>query len=278
VLKHLAPRPNNRTQKGNIDYNGEEGPPHQKWETVSPESSTAFCFCIQNKFNIVTFPKCGCTQICKWASECNGYFDKHCHSYSNNVCSVYGSIHACGRRNYSFNKELPTYIIYRLPHERILSYYTSNFRRGRGLSTEETEYPLVPFYEFVMSVCNRQIWDDRPGGLNANGNWPVDYEYHLGNIFKQVNTLRCSHLATIIHLDKLNDLIDNLSTIYEIPTIRKKKIMWEGIRLWDEYKKVEHFSEEALEMVMKKYAEEYTLKIDGHHPNTTVQTNKTHKK
>jgi hypothetical protein len=113
-----------------------------------------------------------------------------------------------------------------------------------------------------MSVCERKIWDDRSWQPIANGDWPTAYEYHLGSIFKQVSAFRHSRLATIVHLDKLNDLIDNLSTTYKIPTIREKKIIYEGMRLWDEYKKLEHFSEETLEMVMKKYAEEYTLEID----------------
>ncbi len=206
-----------------------------------------YCFCIQNKFNIVTFPKCGCTQICKWASECNGYFDEHSHSYSNSRCSIHENVHACGQANCSFHEGLPTYVVYRFPHERILSYYNSNFHRKKLL------------YKFVLEVCERKVWDDRDGKYLANGDWPLEYEHHLGDRFS--NVMKYDG-ATIVHLDRLNDLIDDLSMIHGVPALSGKEISNRGTRCWDEYKKVEHFSKEMLEMIMKSYEQEYTLKID----------------
>ena len=193
-----------------------------------------FCFCIQNKFNIVTFPKCGCTQICKWASECNGYFDEHRHSYSNSRCPVYENVHACGQINYSFHEELPTYIVYRFPHERILSYYNSNFHR------------IIPLDEFVFKICERKLWGDKE-------------QHHLEDRFEDVKKYGD---ATTVHLDKLNHLIDNLSMIHGVPALSGKEISNRGTKFWDEYKKEEHLSEKMLEMIMKKYEQEYTLKMD----------------
>lgn len=153
-------------------------------------------------------------------------------------------------KKYHIREELPTYIIYRFPHERILSYYTCNFHRQGPLS------------KFVREVCERRVWDDAtvtPLRTSAHGNWPPDYEHHLGDRFSDVMKYDG---ATIVHLDNLNNLTDNLAATYGTPTIRGKEIFQTGVKYWDEYKKVEHFNEEMLEIIMKKYSQEYTLEID----------------
>tara|TARA_Y100001963_G_scaffold130038_1_gene185900 strand:+ start:1455 stop:1682 length:228 start_codon:yes stop_codon:yes gene_type:complete len=68
--------------------------------------------------------------------------------------------------------------------------------------------------------------------------------------------------ATIVHLDRLDDLIDDLSITHGVPILRGKEISNKGTRWWDEYKKVEHLSEEMLELITKRYAQEYMLEID----------------
>ena len=87
-----------------------------------------YYFNIRNKFNLITFPKHGCTQICKYVSELNGYFDKHNHSYKHNKCDMYKKIHKCGVKMSDYNISLPTYIVIRNVNSRVLSYFLSNYK------------------------------------------------------------------------------------------------------------------------------------------------------
>lgn len=61
------------------------------------------------KFNIITFPKVGCTQIIKYCSF-NKDMKDHQHSWESNFCSKYETIHKCAKQSFEENYELE-YII-----------------------------------------------------------------------------------------------------------------------------------------------------------------------
>ena len=109
-----------------------------------------------NKFNIITFPKHGCTQIIKYVSEINGYFKNHNHSYFTNNCNQFGHIHNCGKKNFSYNQDLPTYIITRLPEYKILSYYLSNYCTVIHLF----------FYFWWTNIFWLFLWNNRSSNFN----------------------------------------------------------------------------------------------------------------
>lgn len=86
--------------------------------------------------NIICLPKCGCTTIIKLCTNTEEY-KKHNHSFENNKCTKWGTIHKCGSRSKKYDTNLETIIIYRYPHERIRSFYHSNFKGYKNRSTFE---------------------------------------------------------------------------------------------------------------------------------------------
>ena len=80
---------------------------------------------IYKGFNVVAFPKVGCTQIIKLCTNTDKY-KKHEHSFDSNDCSKYGSIHGCARQQEKEDPSLPYLVFYRYPHERILSFFNAN--------------------------------------------------------------------------------------------------------------------------------------------------------
>ena len=121
-----------------------------------------YIFNIKNKFNILTFPKHGCTQIIKIVSEINNIFHLHNHSYNTNDCSVYGTIHNCGQNNKTYNANLPTYLITRKIEDKILSYYLSNYTPDIFITNYlklDKKYFNMTFNEFVNNINYFQYKD-----------------------------------------------------------------------------------------------------------------------
>ena len=76
-------------------------------------------------YNVISFPKVGCTQVIKYCTDLEQYAD-HGHSYTSNTCLKNSTIHNCGAVLRSENKNFKYLIPVRYPHERILSYFWSN--------------------------------------------------------------------------------------------------------------------------------------------------------
>ena len=103
-------------------------------------------FNINNSFNIVTYPKHGCTQITQWAAECRGkgidYEQHRCqgaHSWARTMAGTW-------------NPENITYVVYREPWERALSHYLSNYEYS--IHQRHRPYRNLSFSEYVESIAN----------------------------------------------------------------------------------------------------------------------------
>lgn len=151
-----------------------------------------YSFCIDNKFNIISIPKCGCTQIIKYISQYLGFFNLHQHSFTNNVCNKNRNIHACGHSIYSYNKNLPTYLISRPIELRILSYFKANYYDHKVINDNPT------FENFVDNLYLYYKRDTHHIGMVSDiikqRGIKVDYlldlrniEVHLNNLFNQYN-------------------------------------------------------------------------------------------
>jgi hypothetical protein len=86
-------------------------------------------FLNNNNYNIVTFPKVGCTFLIKLCTISKKEYENHGHNFENNFCKKNKTIHNCGRimNNKNFIENKPIIVIYRYPHERILSFYYANY-------------------------------------------------------------------------------------------------------------------------------------------------------
>jgi len=151
---------------------------------------TIHYFNIQNKFNIVTTQKIGCTSLCKYVSEWLGIFEEHNHSYNTNHCSKHKYIHNCMSKKMSFNPDNKTYIVYRLPEERVLSYYLGNY------------YGDLSFDKFVDKVITNQI--SHGGHLTHYNKQLKEFRYNISNyeiiLLKNLIT-ECKTLAKTYNLD-----------------------------------------------------------------------------
>ena len=102
-------------------------------------------FNINDKFNIITFPKCGSTQIIKILLYEKGLFEKHNHSWYHN--SEHNLIRTCASNelNKNINYNNITYVFIREHKYRILSYYLSNYNEN------------LSFYNFIKKLINNKI-------------------------------------------------------------------------------------------------------------------------
>jgi hypothetical protein len=105
---------------------------------------------IDNKFNIILYPKCGSSYMLKILSEYFGYFESHSHSYLNNTCLKYNIIRTCAANMLDFSKLInkPRFHIIRSHKYRILSYYLSNYNDN------------LSFFNFVMEIYNNNLNTD----------------------------------------------------------------------------------------------------------------------
>lgn len=130
-------------------------------------------------YNIVSFPKCGCTQIIKLCTDTPEYSHFN-HDYNHNKCSVYGTIHNCGNALRKEDPSLEYLLFYRFPHERIESFYYSN-------ASYHPIFKNMSLNSFIGSITKNRSKD------------PV-YEGHLTPISSFTPRNKCKY----IHLNNLN--------------------------------------------------------------------------
>jgi hypothetical protein len=134
--------------------------------------------------NIMSFPKCGCTQIIKLCTN-TSIFIGHNHDFNHNNCSIHSNIHQCGTRSKKENKAHEYIAFFRFMHERIESFYNANYHLSRI-----SDYDLN---SFVNDVCSKKGEFDPDYG--ARGHLKPIVNYDLGHNKK----------ITFIHLKYLND-------------------------------------------------------------------------
>ena len=141
--------------------------------------------------NIINIPKCGCTTVIKLCLDIPAY-KSHGHSYVNNKCQKHNTIHSCGHHSQSYNPKLETVVIFRYPHERILSYYYSNF--SKNVSVEQ----------FINNILNGYHTNPKKFKGSKPKNWSLnnDILHHTGLVCGRLSQLRNIKL---VHLSKLND-------------------------------------------------------------------------
>jgi len=146
-----------------------------------------YSFCIDNKFNIVAIPKCGCTQVIKYISQFLNIFDLHQHSFTHNVCNKSRNIHSCGSSLYSYNSKLPTYLITRPIELRVLSYFKANYYHHKIINDNPTfEYfvnNLDLYYKHDIHHIGMISDEIKKRGIK------VDYLLDLRNIEVNLNNL-----------------------------------------------------------------------------------------
>jgi hypothetical protein len=150
---------------------------------------------IFKNFNIITFPKVGCTQIIKLCTDTEEY-KNHKHSFENNKCSRYGNIHNCGLSVKSENPNLEYLVFYRYPHERILSFF-------KGNCYYHPAFKEMSLDEFIEKITEKGFSEQV-------------FDHHLFSIssFKPKNKYK------YYHLDELNNVWLNYFGI----DIKQKKI------------------------------------------------------
>lgn len=146
-----------------------------------------YCFCIDNKFNIIAMPKCGCTQIIKYISQYLGIFNLHQHSFTNNYCNKHKSIHTCGASLFCYNSKLPTYLVTRPIELRVLSYFKANYYHHSIINDNPT------FEYFVNNLDVYYKHDIHHLGMISEEfkerRIKVDYLLDLRNIEANLNNL-----------------------------------------------------------------------------------------
>ena len=137
---------------------------------------------------IISLPKSGCTNIIKICTN-NDKFISHNHSFYHNNCDINVNIHGCGSANISISNDIEKILIFRYAHERIKSFYFSNYLPG----TDGTD-DKIPFDEFIQMVIDDKC-DDIPG-----------FKTHIFNFMIFEDDIRGSRL---VHLDDMNRFFIN---------------------------------------------------------------------
>lgn len=176
--------------------------------------------------NIITFPKCGCTSIIKICTN-NENFKNHMHSFEHNKCLINQNIHTCGFVNSYEGNELEKIVFFRYAHERIESFYFSNY-----LENKNTINNKLTFEEFVNGFLNDEL--NYIPGLK-------------GHIFNLLNFKDKIENSIFVHLDDLN---------YFFKTNFNEDISKNFIINKSIYKK-EMYNEELFKKVKEKFITEY---------------------
>lgn len=174
-----------------------------------------YCFCVDNKFNIISIQKCGCTQIIKYMSQYLGIFNLHEHSFTNNYCNKHRNIHKCGASClYSYNSKLPTYLVTRPIELRVLSYFKANYYHHKKINDNPT------FEYFVNNLDSYYKFDNHHLGMISDkikkrGKGIIlldlrDIETNLNNLFNQYNIK-----YTFVKDNIINSTSNNCSENYE---------------------------------------------------------------
>ena len=217
-----------------------------------------YCFCIENKFNIVAIPKCGCTQIIKYISQYLDIFNLHEHSFTANTCNKYKNIHSCGSRMYSYNSKLPTYLVTRPIELRVLSYFKANHYDHKIINDNPT---------FEYFVDNLHLYYKRDihhlgmiSELIKTIGIKVDYlldlrniEVNLNNLFNQYN-IKYTFVKDIIVNNTTNKCQDQ-ENYHDLSNMLYKNLKFPVINEYFLNKKII----EKIRIFYKKDLEYYTL-------------------
>ena len=131
--------------------------------------------------NILCFPKCGSTNIIKYCMDIPEFINHH-HSYTSNHCSKYEKIHNCGGNEFKLLKNRPIIIIWKYPHERIISFFNSNYNGNLSFTM---------YVEEILKDINR---------IKV-------IKHHIQLIYKKLKNkgLENNKNLKFIHLSKLNE-------------------------------------------------------------------------
>ncbi len=176
--------------------------------------------------NFAIFPKCGSTTLIKLCSGGDKYQD-HGHNHNHNECRIYGTIHKCGKKNSCINKNLETVVVFRYPHERIISYYYRNYH-GK-LSLSDFVYHIVSKHYLLRSM---------------------DQGHHL----QKINNRKIRKIKNKIFLH-LKDLNNYLTETFRINTPDHKSI---------NKPHQQNIEGPLLDKVKKYYAKEYEYLYEHH--------------
>ena len=151
-----------------------------------------YCFCIDNKFNIIAIPKCGCTQIIKYISQYLGIFNLHQHSFTTNYCNKHKNIHNCGNSLFCYNSKLPTYLVTRPIELRVLSYFKANYYYHKRINDNPTfEYFVNNLDLYYKSdIHHLGVISDKLKKREIKVDYLLDLrniEVNLNNLFNQYN-------------------------------------------------------------------------------------------
>jgi len=181
----------------------------------------------KENYNILAFPKVGCTFLIKLCTIGNIKYKNHGHKYQTNQCKKHKNIHQCGNKNSKYDKNKQIIVFYRFPHERILSFYYGNYNGNAKLK--------LSLEEFVNKILVDQNF--LPGLYYHT--YPIIQKIREHVIFKNKKIIYY-HLKelnntwkTIFKKDISNIEVNNKSGIYEkmndelIKKIRKHP-HWKG--------------------------------------------------
>ena len=163
----------------------------------------SYRFNVKNLFNLITYPKHGCTQISQWVAECGG----RAIDYEQHRCQ---NVHGWYKK-YSgqWNSEKLTYAIYRLPHERALSYYLSNY--SYAINGRHKNYNNLSFLEFVDNLPKIQKLD----------------RHHLGSFSPKIKSLIKEGKILefkLLNLKDFNSFTEEQQTLNNLPSLRGRTI------------------------------------------------------
>ena len=176
--------------------------------------------------NIITFPKCGCTMVIKLCTNTLD-FKNHNHDFKHNQCSLFGNIHNCGHQSFEEISSEENYVIFRYPHERIESFYYSNYL-GNSIKKDNQ----LSLEDFVCGVLENRL-NNIPGLID-----------HVRPIVNYKNKID-NHI--FIHLNNLNDFFFKKfnEDISEYFIINKS------------LHKIENCDSDLIEKCKKRYKNEY---------------------
>lgn len=137
---------------------------------------------VYKDFNIIAFPKAGCTQIIKLCTNTDKY-KKHAHSFDSNDCAKHGTIHDCATQQRNEDPSLPYLVFYRYPHERVLSFFNANCRG------DEVYFKGMNLETFINTVSDKKFRHR-------------SFDHHLAPIHKFLPKNKCYYH----HLSDLNQV------------------------------------------------------------------------
>ena len=114
-------------------------------------------------------------------------------------CKIHRTIHKCGKKYFKYNPKLPTYLITRPIHDRILSYYKSKYKLL-------INYGNPTFKSFIDNL-----------------NIYYNHDKHHLSMIKDIIKKKNIKINYLLNLDKLEFNLNNLFNKYDINFKKEKK-------------------------------------------------------